>query len=759
MSSKKSKKEKKVEVSESDSIEEKVAEKKSSKKEESEPEEKLVQKKSKKEAETTADSSEGVDDMSSESKDKSSENSENSTKSSEEDDVDVEPEVVEVKSKKKTPKKPKKEIAQESETESDKDQPNPKKQEEAPIEESEEKSVEDDDEEKVTLSPRAANRVDVDRLFFKVVECKGFSAKPKNYFVAVSINDKKAYKSSTTKKKTLWEDSGRLLPIPDDVKSLKVSLYSKGIFTSAKGYTTLNVKDLIRGYPYNRWYQMSIKNKDKGALHLQVMLIPPNEQLDGEFTLPLHTLIQKDRFDLFEDAVDEEFTDLEAVDAEGNTALHLAAQLGLKKYVKVLLKKIGKNASTLMTNKGNTALHSACLSNGPNTEVIQMLLKAKFDPSSLNKDKETPLHLAALSNNPSAIELLVEKGAKVNATDKDKNVPLVIALLNHAPEAVRALVRLNTNVYKKNTKDMTVWELAQRKDMVNTEPRKAFMEELKVHDPREFLYKRDFTGKIAQPGLDVHHDFTTSTQYTISVKKDMEVVLLITPEDRLQSDSIDKVAFVLCQSSQGNHKEPDFSRDAIAFGGKTCLKITLEPDHHYTVLPYVKNNSFKGKYTFVLLHKEDDDKSCKLKELKPWKYCETVEGRWKKKTAGGAQQNSTWLNNPQYELTLPQEDDVRFMVYLAQEPDDIQLRLPEGGDLRKMPYDFNIGFFLMDRGAAKVIDQTEKFLNARGTHKEFVIDCTKHNHLTIMPSTWNPGEESEFTLKVFCDSTITLVKK
>lgn len=734
MSSKRSKKEKATEVVESSSEEEIVQKKKTSKKEKVDVD--VSEDSSQESSEDSSVESEEIVTKKTKEVQSKSDESEEDEKQESEDDSSSEPEV-ESKSKKST-----------------------KASKEKPKQESDEgeASAADSDEEEVIFTPRTANRPDIERIFFKVVECKGVSSKPKNYFVTVSINDKKAYKSSTTKKNVIWEDSGRLLPIAEDVTSLKVTLYEKGILKSAKGFTTLQVEQLVRGYPYNRWYPLTTKKGEKGALHLQVMLVPPNENLGSEFTLPLHTLLKKDKFELFHDAVDEAFTDLQAIDNEGKTALHLASEMGMDKYVKILLKKIGKSAPTLKTNKGNTALHSACLSPKCNTEVLDLLLKAKFDPTALNNEKETPLHLAALANNAKAIEVLVAKGAKVNSTDKDKNLPLSIALLNHAPEAVRALVKLNTNIYKKNAKDMTVWEIAQRKDMVNTEPRKAFMEELNVHDPREFEYRREFNKKVVSEGKKISVDFLESAQFALSVKKETEVVVLITSPDVLSSiDFAEKSAFVLSKSNQGVHNEPDFSRDAIAFGGQKCLKITLEPDYFYTVLPYVKNSSLEGKYTLIVLTREED--KCDVKELKQWKYSETVEGRWKKKTAGGAQQNSTWLNNPQYELTLPQEDDVRFLVYLAQEPDDPSLRLPDGGDLRKMPFDYNIGFFLMDRGAAKVIDQTEKFVNSRGTHKEFVIDCSKHNHLTVVPSTWNPGEESVFTLKVYCDSPISLIKK
>src|SRR5690606_8637640 len=108
-------------------------------------------------------------------------------------------------------------------------------------------------------------------------------------------------------------------------------------------------------------------------------------------------------------------------------------------------------------------------------DVIEFLLNNKFDPNATNNRKETPLHCASESDNAEAIEALVAKGANLNVQDEEGNVPLSVALLKHSPNAIKALLKAKANVFKKIKKGLTVWELAQRRDLVNTEPRKVFM--------------------------------------------------------------------------------------------------------------------------------------------------------------------------------------------------------------------------------------------------------------------------------------------
>lgn len=626
------------------------------------------------------------------------------------------------------------------------------------VESSETESIEDDesevsDEEEVLISPRTANRTDSFKLFFRVIELK--DRKPKNYFVALYFDDKKVYKSKSIKKSTEWKDQGRFLPMSNGITSIKVSLYQKGLLNSPRGTITLDLKDFIEGYPYNRWYKLEGNKRTKGFLHLQMMLIAPDKTLECEFSYPLHTFIERKRHDLLKLLVEEQFTNFTICDQEGRSALHLAVELNDLESLNILLKSMDpKVPMKLVDKKGNTALHWACLHNAKK-EIIELLINSKFEHTDVNKNKETPLHCAAEGDNVPAIDILISKGANINSEDIDKNTPLAIALLKHSPNAIKALIRYKSNIYKKNNRDIAVWELAQRRELVNTEPRKVFMEELNAHDPREFIERKQYSCKKFALGEKISVDYLKSTQFTITVKKRTEVVILISSPDlsgKFSSNSL----FALVKSDQGIHNEPDYSRDTIGFGNINPLRITLHPGYFYNVIPIVKSESYEGKYNLLVLHKEDDD--CKISELQPWNYEVALEGEWNKKTAGGGRHNSSWVDNPQYELILPEKDKVRFLVYLSQEKNDPEFRIPKDGELRKIPYRFNIGFIILDK-SGKPVDQTEKFINARGVHKEFVLNCSESNRWKIIPATWNPGEESVFTLKVFCDEPFKLVKK
>lgn len=620
-------------------------------------------------------------------------------------------------------------------------------------------SSDSDSSEKEKVEPLFQINKNSPRLYFKVVECKDVSEKPKNYYVSVFINQKRVYQSSTSKKTNEWSDEGRIFSI-ENAESIVINLVSKGILSTIKGSTTLNLNDLIEGYPYNRWFKLDNKKGDNRSLHLLIQKIPPNKQLSPlDFTYPLHQLIRNNNYGLFEECIDEEFSDIYKEDERGYSCLHLAVELNLIKFVKLILKKMDKNRyKSLVTKKGESPLHIAC-ENKCDKKMIQLLLKNGFNANAKDFQGNLPIHTSSIVNHFESIDILVSHGSKINKLNKEKNTPLACALLNHSPESVISLIKHGSNVYCKVSNNLTVWELSQRKDLVNSEPRQCFLDSLGIIDPREFINKKEYPKtKFFKSESHVSYDYLKSDQLSISVKEKTNAILLITSVDpNKYIDFPSQVAFAVVKSHQGVHHEPDFSRDAISFGGSKPLKVLLEPDYFYNIIPYSKKREFEGKFNLIVQLPEK--KSCKITQLKKWKYCEVVEGKWKNKSAGGSQPNPTWIHNPQYEITFPQEECIRFMVYLSQEPDDPNLRLTEGGEHCKVPFNLNIGFYLLDRSGVKTMDQTEGWVNSRGVHKEFVIDCSQRNHCTIMPSTLNRGEEGVYTLKIYCDNPFSMKKK
>lgn len=133
--------------------------------------------------------------------------------------------------------------------------------------------------------------------------------------------------------------------------------------------------------------------------------------------------------------------DVNAMDNNGNTPLHLAI-----KSKNIIIIKLLVEAAGLKINAKNhrriTPLHLAVESK--NEEVLKILLKNKnIDVNVENLWKYTPLYLAAESDNEHFVKLLLEAGADVNTRE---NPFYVAALRTENSNIIKLLLKAGANV-------------------------------------------------------------------------------------------------------------------------------------------------------------------------------------------------------------------------------------------------------------------------------------------------------------------------
>jgi ankyrin repeat protein len=109
-----------------------------------------------------------------------------------------------------------------------------------------------------------------------------------------------------------------------------------------------------------------------------------------------------------------------AVDAQGRTALHLAAEAGDTHRMETLLAAGADVAAR--DGYGNSPLHLAAKAG--RLAAVELLLKHGADPKAAAYNRYTPLHLAAWSGNAQIVQRLIDKGADIKAKDYDSRPPL-----------------------------------------------------------------------------------------------------------------------------------------------------------------------------------------------------------------------------------------------------------------------------------------------------------------------------------------------
>ncbi|KAK6167937.1 hypothetical protein SNE40_021860 [Patella caerulea] len=77
-----------------------------------------------------------------------------------------------------------------------------------------------------------------------------------------------------------------------------------------------------------------------------------------------------------------------------------------------------------LDNKSRTILHNACDSNHDVVEIIDFLIKKRFDINAQDNDGCTPLHLAVGQGRKKNVSILITRGASVFALDNNDRLPI-----------------------------------------------------------------------------------------------------------------------------------------------------------------------------------------------------------------------------------------------------------------------------------------------------------------------------------------------
>jgi len=118
----------------------------------------------------------------------------------------------------------------------------------------------------------------------------------------------------------------------------------------------------------------------------------------------------------------------------------------------------GGNVNAKYGFDGNTPLQRAAQNN--NKDMVEMLIAKGADVNAKDKDGNTPLQRAAQHNRKDVAELLIAKGADVNAKDKDGNTPLQRAAQHNRKDVAELLIAkgadVNAKYNAKNKEDYTL---------------------------------------------------------------------------------------------------------------------------------------------------------------------------------------------------------------------------------------------------------------------------------------------------------------
>uniref|UniRef100_A0A663LQ91 Inversin n=1 Tax=Athene cunicularia TaxID=194338 RepID=A0A663LQ91_ATHCN len=186
-------------------------------------------------------------------------------------------------------------------------------------------------------------------------------------------------------------------------------------------------------------------NGDKSTL--QKLIAGNGELKDKEDQFgrtPLMYCVLADRLDCAE-ALLKAGADVNRADRSRRTALHLAAQKGNYRFMKLLLARRGNWMQKDLEDM--TPLHLTTRHKSPKCLALLLKHMAPGEVDTQDRNKQTALHWSAYYNNPEHVKLLIKHDSNIGIPDIEGKIPLHWAANNKDPSAIHTVKCILSKMY------------------------------------------------------------------------------------------------------------------------------------------------------------------------------------------------------------------------------------------------------------------------------------------------------------------------
>jgi len=289
------------------------------------------------------------------------------------------------------------------------------------------------------------------------------------YMVLYLMKNKKKIRPSR-KDFTRFENAKYTFALTKDCskEEVKLELYYK----SKTMIGTANIP-LISLLPFNtehdKWIPIADSSKENhGEVHARLYLFPKKEKTTTKsvkYPTPYFKAVEECDLQLLMKCIDDPKINPNAQDADGWTALHHACNKWENEYLITMLLRNPAVRVDVVNVDGNTVLHTFCqkYKNPKCEEAFNMLIQRGANVNAKNSQRETPLHKAVI--NPRIrmilVELLIKAGAKVNESVKG-GTPLHYAVQLSRTDLVTILVANGADLTVKDSRGDTPMDLCKQ---------------------------------------------------------------------------------------------------------------------------------------------------------------------------------------------------------------------------------------------------------------------------------------------------------
>ena len=220
---------------------------------------------------------------------------------------------------------------------------------------------------------------------------------------------------------------------------------------------------------HDRWIQVTdAANENHGELHARLYMFPKKEKSSGKgvkYPTPYFKAVEECDLQLLMKCNDDGKINPNAQDGDGWTALHHACNKWENEFLMVMLLRNPAVRVDIVNVDGNTVLHTFCqkYKNPKCEEAFNMLIQRGANVNAKNSQRETPLHKAVI--NPRIrmilVELLLKAGARVNESVKG-GTPLHYAVQLSRTDLVTILMANGADLSIKDANGDTPMDLCRQ---------------------------------------------------------------------------------------------------------------------------------------------------------------------------------------------------------------------------------------------------------------------------------------------------------
>ncbi|XP_059511355.1 inversin isoform X2 [Stegostoma tigrinum] len=210
-----------------------------------------------------------------------------------------------------------------------------------------------------------------------------------------------------------------------------------GILPRSDGSTNVTENWLSNGSILTSQVHAAAVNGDKCALHKLITANPNIKDAEDQFgRTPLMYCVLADRLDCAE-ALIKAGVNINKADHSQRTALHLAAQKGNYRFMKLLL---SRRANWMQKDlEEMTPLHLATRHKSPKCLALLLKSMAPGEVDTQDKNKQTALHWSAYYNHPEHVKLLIKHDSNIGIPDIEGKIPLHWAASNKDTTAIHTV--------------------------------------------------------------------------------------------------------------------------------------------------------------------------------------------------------------------------------------------------------------------------------------------------------------------------------